>query len=84
MRLPTFRDVLLASTGPLLIGFTLGILGAWATSRLFASLMFGIEGTEGWLYLAVSMTLSATCLLATWLPARGAARLDPLVVLRAE
>ena len=75
----------LADAGRLMAaGVGLGLFGAWATSRFFASVVFGIAGREGWLYGAVAITLAATCLLAAWLPARRAARVDPLVVLRAE
>ncbi|HET9371835.1 MAG TPA: ABC transporter permease, partial [Vicinamibacterales bacterium] len=73
----------LTDTGRLLaIGVLLGLFGAWAMSRLFASVVFGVEGREGWLYATVALTLGIVCLLAAWLPARRASRVDPLIVLR--
>ena len=78
------RSVLADACRLIAAGVGLGMFGAWATSRLFASVVFDIAGRERWLYGSVAITLAATCLLAAWLPARRAARVDPLVVLRAE
>jgi ABC-type antimicrobial peptide transport system permease subunit len=79
-----FRGVLAQSGRVLLAGLALGLVGGWAASRLLASVMFGVTGGEVWLYAVVAGTLAATALVATLLPARRAARVDPIVALRTE
>ena len=78
------RSVLADASRPIATGVGLGLFGTWATSRLFGSVVFGIAGREGWLFTAVAITLAAVGVLAAWVPARRAARVDPLVVLRAD
>jgi putative ABC transport system permease protein len=65
-------------------GLALGILGAWAASRLLSSLLYGVTGTDLVTYAAVSVLVTATAALACYVPARRAARLDPAVALRME
>jgi putative ABC transport system permease protein len=75
----------LADAGRLLgAGVAIGLFGGWVASRLFSAVVFGITGSEVWLYAAVAVTLAATGLLAAWLPAHRASRLDPLIALRAD
>ncbi len=65
-------------------GVTLGALGGWVASRTLESFLFGVSGTDPWTYVAVCAMFVATTLLATWVPARRAARLDPVRALRSE
>jgi len=79
-----FRGVLTQTGRLLAMGLALGFLGGWAVSRLFASVVFGVAGTEMWLYGLVAAALILMSLLAAFLPARRASRVDPIVALRAE
>ena len=66
------------------LGITVGIGGALATTRLLSALLFGVSPVDPLTYTAVSMILVAATLLASYLPARRASRVDPMVALRAE
>jgi predicted permease len=67
-----------------LTGIALGIGVALALTRVMAALLFGIGPADPMTYAAVSATLAAVALVATYLPARRASRVDPVVALRAE
>ncbi len=66
------------------IGIVLGLVGAALLSHSMTSLLFGVKPTEPMVYAAVSLVLVAVALLASYLPARRAAKIDPLVALRDE
>ena len=66
------------------IGIALGLAGALLLSHYMTSLLFGVQPTDPVVYVAVSAVLVAVALLASYLPARRAARIDPLVALRDE
>ena len=66
------------------IGLAIGLAIAVGVGRLAASLLYGISGTDVITFLTVATVLVATALLACWLPARRAAKLNPLVALRNE
>ena len=67
-----------------LIGVGLGIFGALALTRLMTSLLFGVTHNDLFTFAAVAMLLSLIALLACYVPARKAAKVDPLVALRHE
>jgi putative ABC transport system permease protein len=68
----------------LLIGLAAGAALALATARTAASMLFGLKPTDALTYLLAVVSLSGVAALASFLPARRAARLDPMVALRNE
>ena len=65
-------------------GGTIGIVGAFAVSRLLGGLLFGVATSDPVTFVAAPLVLGTTTLVASWLPARRASRIDPVVALRAE
>jgi putative ABC transport system permease protein len=68
----------------LLIGSGIGLLGAIAISRALQGVLFEVGGLDPRIYLGVGVLLFAATLLACWLPARRASRVDPIIALRTE
>jgi putative ABC transport system permease protein len=68
----------------LLIGSTIGLLAAFALSRALQSLLFEVNGIDPRIYLGVGVLLFAATFLASWIPARRASRVNPVVAFRAE
>ena len=66
------------------VGAGLGAAGAVFATRLMKAILFGVSPLDPMTYGLVSVTLIGAALLATWVPARRAARADPMVALRAE
>ncbi len=66
------------------LGLAVGLAGALTVSRLLRSFLFGVNAVDPAIYFAVTLLLSLAALLACWLPARRAARIDPIITLRAE
>jgi len=65
------------------LGLVIGLISAWGVTRLMASVLYGVEATDAATFSAVSVLLSAVALLACYLPALRATRVDPMSALRA-
>jgi putative ABC transport system permease protein len=67
-----------------LMGIALGLVGAFAATRAIQAMLFGVGATDPMTYGLVIVTLAVVAMLACWVPARRASRVDPLVALRGE
>jgi len=67
-----------------LIGLMIGLVGGFALMRALKTLLFGVSATDPLTFAASALLLLAVSLLACWLPARRAAKVDPLIALRHE
>ena len=78
------RLVLQRSLTTVALGVAAGIGAALALTRLLQSLLFETTPYDPIVYVAVTLLLLAVAALAAWLPARRAAKVDPVIALRAE
>ena len=69
---------------PTLVGVALGLVGAFTLTRLMSSLLFGVSATDPETFVVSALFLVLIALLPCWLPARRAARVDPMEALRCE
>ena len=82
------RDVLKLVVGEgmklIVVGIGIGLLGAVAVTRWMKSLLFGVGANDPVTFVVITLLLMIIALLACWLPARRATKVDPLVALRYE
>ena len=68
----------------LAIGGALGLAGAWISARALTTMLYGVQPTDPLTFAAVPVILALTALAASYLPARRAARVDPMVAMRVD
>jgi ABC-type antimicrobial peptide transport system permease subunit len=67
-----------------LIGLVIGAVAALGVTRFLTNLLYGVKPTDSLTFVAVSLILTGLALLACWIPARRAMKVDPIVALRHE
>ena len=84
----TRRDVLRQAVGHALLltlaGIAVGLIGAYGLTRALANLLFGVRPTDTVTFVCVATLLAGVALLASYVPARRATKIDPIVALRHE
>lgn len=76
---PGFTLLIVLTLG---LGLACGLLGAFAFTRFLASLLYGIRPTDPLTFVAMPLLLALVTILASYIPARRATKVDPMVALR--
>ncbi|HKV71021.1 MAG TPA: FtsX-like permease family protein [Gemmatimonadales bacterium] len=72
------------SPGFATVGTLAGVAGALYLTRFIAASLYGVSRFDPWAFITAALVLALAVLLASWLPARRAAKIDPMVALRYE
>jgi len=79
-----FTTLRLETLVPIAVGVALGVAGAWSLARAISGLLYGITPGDPATLTATALLLLGTSILASFLPARRAAKVDPVTALRSE
>jgi ABC-type lipoprotein release transport system permease subunit len=66
------------------LGVVLGLVGAWTLTRWLTSLLYGVSTNDPLTLVVITLLPMVVAILASWLPARRATKVDPMVALRSE
>jgi putative ABC transport system permease protein len=83
-RTAVFRQIVGEMAALAVAGTAAGLIAAAALTRAIRAMLFGVSPADAATYVAVAMVLGVVVLIASWIPARKATRIDPLVALRLE
>ncbi|MFY9610611.1 MAG: ABC transporter permease [Blastocatellia bacterium] len=83
-RISILRLVIRQALILVLFGIAIGLTGAFALTRVMSSLLYGVGATDRVTFIAVSVILGSIALVASYLPARRATKVDPMIALRCE
>jgi putative ABC transport system permease protein len=83
-RADVLKLVVRQGMGMALIGVVLGLAASFALTRVMTSLLFGVSATDPLVFTAIALLLAAVAFIASYIPARRALKVDPMVALRYE
>jgi putative ABC transport system permease protein len=83
-RVDILRMLLTRAAALVMAGVAIGLLGCAGLARVIGSLLYNVKPTDAWAYAAVCLVIVVVALLASYIPARRAMRVDPIVALRHE